>query len=358
MSRLNQHRAISVLKRDLRREEQKKEEEERRMAAEATKIQPLTEQMEGVATLPTGAESAQPKSSSTVRTLLSRRPSTISISSLHRPQFPLKLDLSSIPLKFTEEDATLIKKELGSPVTLAPKSARLFGVNEPHPELITAFSNTPMSTDGHGPQTIGLTIADGIHISQERTSMPLGLGDSSDKPIELDLDSMDIEMANMTDLFGDAVDSGNADNVVEGLFSPLGQSEDETFENPDDLPTEENVLADFQIDSNVNVELFGEFTASASLGRSNETNDSGGVHVDPTGSLLAQFSSSHLVGDKTSPSGNLDLSTTSSETFDLNSIDLSNLESEFFTNGQEPANFAMDMESFINMSTSSSETMA
>lgn len=362
MSTLNQHRAISVLKRDLRREEQKKEEEERRKAAEVATVQPLTEHvLEDTAMQPPGTESAQLNSSPTVRTLPSRRPSTISISSLHRPH-PLKLDLSSMTLKITEEEAALNRKDLGSPVTLAPKSARPFSSNELPPDLMAVFSGTPMSTEVHGPPSIDLTIHDNIHMPQERSSIPLGLGDSSDKPIELDLDTMDIEMANMTDLFGDAADSGSADNAAEGLFSPLEQDEGERLGNPGGLSTKENVLADFQVDSNVNVELFGEFTAGTGLGRSSESNDPTGVQVDPPvpspRSLLAQFSSSHLMGNKSSPSGNLDLSTASTESFDLNSIDLSNLDPGFFTNGQEAPNFSMDMESFINMSAGGSEKIA
>jgi len=328
-----QHRAISVLKRDLRREEQRKEEEEKRKAADVATVQPLTEHvLEDTAMQPPDTESAQLNSSPTVRTLPSRRPSTISISSLHRPH-PLKLDLSSITLKITEEEAALIKKELGSPVTLAPKSARPFNSNE-LPDIMAAFSNTPMSTEVHGPPSIDLTIHDNIHMPQERSSLPLGLGDSSDKPIELDLDSMDIEMANMTDLFGDAE---SADDAAEDLFSPLGQNRGELSENLGGLSTKESVLADFQIDSNMNVEV--------------------DPPVPSPGSLLAQFSSSHLMGNKSSPSGNPDLSTASTETFDLSSIDLSNLD-PFFTNGQEAPNFSMDMESFMNMSAGGSEKIA
>jgi hypothetical protein len=333
----NQHRAISVLKRDLRREEQRKEEDERRKAADVATVQPLTERvLEDTAMQPPDTESAQLNSSPTVRTLPSRRPSTISISSLHRPH-PLKLDLSSMTLKITEEEAALIRKDLGSPVTLAPKSARPFSSNELPPDLMAAFSSTPMSTEVHGPPSIDLTIHDNIHMPQDRSSIPLGLGDSSDKPIELDLDSMDIEMANMTDLFGDAADSGSADNAAEGLFSPLGQDEGEGPENPGGLSTKENVLADFQIDSNMNVEV--------------------DPPVPSPGSLLAQFSSSQLMGNKSSSSGNPDLSTASTESFDLSSIDLSNL-GPFFTNGQEAQNFSMDMESFINMSAGGSEKIA
>jgi hypothetical protein len=202
---------------------------------------------------------------------------------------------------------------------------------------MAAFSTTPMSTEVHGPPSIDLTIHDNIHMPQEQSSLPLGLGDSSDKPIELDLDSMDIEMANMTDLFGDAADSGSADDAAEDLFSPLGQNGGEGSENPGGLSTKEGVLPDFQIDSNMNVEV--------------------GPPVPSPGSLLAQFSSSHLMGNKSSPSGNPDLSTASTESFDLSSIDLSNLE-PFFTNGQEAPNFSMDMESFMDMSAGGSEKIA
>jgi hypothetical protein len=136
------------LKRDLRREEQKKQEEERRNLAN---IQPMIEDT----TQPPDMETTLPKSATA--TLLGRRPSAVSISSLQRPQFPLKLDLSSASLRITEEEAAMFRKDLGSPVTLAPKSARTAGPNEFPSDLMMAFSNAPIQS---GPSTMDLTMSD------------------------------------------------------------------------------------------------------------------------------------------------------------------------------------------------------
>lgn len=115
-----------------------------------------------------------------------RRPSAISISSLHRPAFPHKLDLSSVSFRMpTDENA--IQSGLGSPVTLAPKSARPTGAND-LPDFI--FPSGSDSTSR--PPDVDLTIPD----IMPSTSVDLSAGGSSDKPIELDLEEeLDVNVA-------------------------------------------------------------------------------------------------------------------------------------------------------------------
>jgi hypothetical protein len=262
-----------------------------------------------------------------------RRGSAISISSLHRPQlFPLKLDLSSTSLRITEEEAAMFQKGLASPVTLAPKSARL-GPNEFPPEFMAAFANSSVQPDVTSePPAIDLTLPNSLHVPQEEndsdSAMNNGVGDTSDKPIELDLD---IEMANMTDIFGDPdPDDSEDSNIRDGLFSPVLNEEQPQAENF------ENFVA--------NPDLVSQLAAAEpSILQSHSTS------VPSPGSLLAQFSSSRMMDHKPSPSDNVPIIT---ENFDINAIDLSNLPTGFFSNAQDSGvSFPMDMEAFLTLGT-------
>jgi hypothetical protein len=284
-------------------------------------------------------------------TLLARRPSAVSISSLQRPHFPLKLDLSSASLRITEEEAAMFKKDLGSPVTLAPKSARPTGPNEFSSDLMLAFSNA-QSDLVHGSSSMDLTMSDS-HMTEE----PLQLGNrTADKAIELELD-MDIDMANMTDLFGDSAHSENQTNAVGGLFIPLKQSQESQPGGSGDVPSKDNVLSGFEIDADVDAELFGEFHPNAGLEQENQANTTtgvpSGISVPSPGSLLAQFSASDLEDSKASISANDDFKqSVSGEGFDMTSIDLSKLDAGFFAAGQNSEmDFRVDME-FMSMDTS------
>lgn len=311
------------MKRDLLREEQKKEEEKRN-AAKVASVGPMIEDT----AQPSDTERTLPKNS--MAASLARRPSTVSISSLQRPQ-SLKLDLSSTPLRITEEEAAMFQKDLGSPVTLAPKSARPVGPNEFPPDLMMAFSNTPLQTDL-------------VHTMDPQE--PLQVGNATmDKTIDLDLD-MDIDMANMTDLFGDPADSENATSAVDRLFIPLKVDEGNHTGDNGNLPQKENILEGFHINASVDAELFGEFNPDTGLtheGRVNTTGVQSGSSVPSPGSILAQFSTSELQDSEISISVNPTLSS-SGGGFDIGSIDLPNLDSGFFSAGQNPdIEFHVDM---------------
>ncbi|KJA29340.1 hypothetical protein HYPSUDRAFT_196712 [Hypholoma sublateritium FD-334 SS-4] len=335
-----------ALKRDLRREEEKIEAETRRKNVEALMLPPalpasaeIAMDMPGSQSVSEGA-ATNPRNSPLLSTSSARRPSAISISSLHRPQFPLKLDLSATSLRITEEEAALFHKGLASPVTLAPKSARPMGPNEFPPELMAAFaasSAVPMDNN-HDIPLLGLGV---------------GLGDSSDKPIELDLDAMDIEMANMTGAFGNPVEAGESGNSHDGLFSPLlgggdGAHLDESNLMQSAQHAVGNASSNFHIDSSTTDDLFGGLTPSADLGVDLDGSATSLLQpqsssIPSHGDLLAQFTDpAALLHDKVSSSDNPVIHDADAS-FDINSLDLTNLNSEFFSNSGSPEIHFMGM---------------
>jgi hypothetical protein len=100
---------------------------------------------------------------------------------------------------------------LGSPVTLAPRSAKPSAVGDLPPDLLSALSNPthiPTSAVNIGSDTIDLT----LDPPAANGSTMAGLGNSADKPIELDFD---VEM--MPELFGSA---GNEPSITGGGADP------------------------------------------------------------------------------------------------------------------------------------------
>ncbi|KAF8807634.1 hypothetical protein BYT27DRAFT_7189712 [Phlegmacium glaucopus] len=334
-------RAINVLKRDLLREEKRiMKIEERRRHSDTLMLPPSLPMTSEIR--PEGSTIQPPidgtltylKDSPIINTITGRRASAISISSLHRPQFPLKLDLSSTSLRITEEEAAIFTKGLASPVTLAPKSARL-GPNEFPPEFMAAFANSSVPSDAAPePSTMDLTLPIPLHVPQEQdgSTMNNGVGDSSDKPIELDLD---IEMANMTDLFGDPDPEDS--NINDGLFSPVlteGESEQPQAENFVNFAANPDLVSQLAI-------------TEPSILQSDSTS------VPSPGSLLAQFP--RMMDHKPSPSDNATIPSMT-ETFDISTIDLSNLPTGFFSNTQDSGvSFPMDMEAFLTLGTGGEE---
>lgn len=132
-----------------------------------------------------------------------RRASTISLSSLQRPPFPHKLDLSATALRINPDDPLSLQSGLASPVTLAPKSS----ISRHPPDLL-----------GGQHVDIDLTLDDddiAMSTSHLAGGSITGVGSSADKPIELDLD---LEM----DLFGDGgQQSAGASGVSAPHVSPV-----------------------------------------------------------------------------------------------------------------------------------------
>ncbi|KAF9456803.1 hypothetical protein BDZ94DRAFT_315042 [Collybia nuda] len=357
-----QLRAISVLQRDIHREERRLQEVENASIATRTRSK-------STSLSPTSARTALPPTSdadiSQVGTAHptpansppapnsivgpGRRPSAISISSLHRPAFPLKLDLSSTALRITPEEASLFSTGLASPVTLAPKSARPVGPDEFPPELMAAFA----SSNGVLNPTvdIDLTVSD---TDQDNVKMHVdgNVGNSADKPIELDLDSMDISM---TDLFGDAPDSNSADvTSTDGLFSPVVG--DTNMINDSAVKQEDPADRDFLVTlspPNNDEDIFATLAVQAGpTPHLPEKTIQPLPSVPSPGALLATFSSSQLQ-DINSSANNSNISGGETQ-FDL--LDLSNLGHGLFENESEHTlGFPMDMEDFLNMGRVSEE---
>ncbi|KAI0035238.1 hypothetical protein K488DRAFT_23717, partial [Vararia minispora EC-137] len=196
--------AVAVLQRDLNREEARmKAEADLLAAAEAAKTAAAQHSPPDVDMAPAPALAAEsvssiqstPLASPSIHTTPSaRRPSTISFSSLNRPQFAQKLDLSAAALHFSPDE---IDGRPPSPVTLAPKSARPSSAgNDFSPEFMASSMLSEQPSGSNRPVDIDLTLDD------VPTMESSGLGSSADRPIELDLDIDMTAMSNI-DLFGD-----------------------------------------------------------------------------------------------------------------------------------------------------------
>lgn len=353
-----QLRAITVLQRDLRLAEDriKKAEASSKSLAEQeviampppqTPISPASS-TSGLSRQPTDLSPSEVKSPvSSTSTFPARRPSAISISSLHRPAFPLKLDLSTTSLRATTQESSMFSDGLASPVTLAPKSARAMGPNEFPPELMAAFA-TASAIDSR-PVDIDLTIP---QMDVEPTK-----GDSSDKPIELDLDDMemDIDMSNMTDLFGDPTDTNSPDMraSVDDLFSPVdGDSVGPPSTIPEAASSKEgdNFLNQFGVSEDMFASLDSTIHVNDNpLPPQPPTSPTPSSAARPTSprSLANTFSSTSEINDL-GQVGPTELP--ADATFDLNSFDLSHLSPGFFATAPESeSNFPIDMEDFLHM---------
>lgn len=313
-------------------------------------IPPLTIPLDPSLSPSTSKQSSPPIPSGT--TPAARRQSTISLSSLNRPQFPHKLDLSAAALRINPEE---IQSGLASPVTLAPKSGRITATNEYPPDLFAtmhpSMSNGPVPDPSNNvtnrPVDIDLTL------DSDPPQTQVGLGNSADKPIELDLD---IEMA---DLFSDGVDGVDGNNQdLFGVPPPPTTGDAESV--PKKEGEDQNMSMDMMDFSGVREagpvpeDLFqslanqsndGEgsgFFASDSLAPAPENNEPGsstqGAVVSP-GTILANMGGS---------SSGQDGATGGDTNFDLANIDFETFTSTFDFNGAEDG--GLDMDALLNLS--------
>ncbi|KAG9223230.1 hypothetical protein PLEOSDRAFT_1111261 [Pleurotus ostreatus PC15] len=272
-------RAVSVLQRDLAREERRVEEEEAAAAAiKAANDKPLLTSITTADSADVG-ESSQPKTptrpspGSNAANPLNRRPSSISISSLHRAPFPLKLDLSSPSLRTSPEDVALFSGGLASPIVLGQRPLMSTGPPpEFNPELLSAFASS--APDGR--VDIDLTLADSDNMvvgGQELAN----IGNSADKPIELDLESMDIDMENM--LFGQGRDATVSDNP---------------FSSADGMQVEDDPSKGVKAEENIDADILDALTATAPHDHDNIFGD------------LSQENTNTVMGDGSNAPTNLD----------------------------------------------------
>ncbi|EPS99611.1 hypothetical protein FOMPIDRAFT_33578, partial [Fomitopsis schrenkii] len=279
---LRQH-AMTVLQRDIRREEQRLKAEAAAAAAAAKAATSLTSSPTMSPTSPSmvnpfiGPPTESSPDSTDTKSLPtpSRRQSTVSLSSLQRPNFQHKLDLSSASMRINPEEILSIPSGLSSPVTLAPKSSHRA---LPQELVMAALSEANRSVD------IDLTVTDAdMEIQQAAgaaaaVSLDPTAGTSADKPIELDLD-MDM------DIFAAANAAAGGSNQQMFSQSPAHPSVGETSNMmPDVKPKQEE---DFFSDA------LHAGTAPGDMGDI-LTSLGGGA---PTGS-----GQPHIIGDATHPS--------------------------------------------------------
>jgi len=231
----------------------------------------------------------------------------------------------------------MFQSGLASPVTLAPKSARAIGPNEFPPDMLAAFASSA--------QTIDLTM------DNDGSSMKVGMdnvGSTADKPIELDLEGMDIDMT-MTDLFGDTADtvSNDVNATMEGLFSPIVMEPEANQDNNTgkSIKTEGPFLEALG-QSNHEDDIFSSLDV-----QSQQSKDTSSVtrSAPSPASLIASFeTASQLQAMDPMSSSTVPVS---EAPFDIGALDLSHLThlspSFFGTASETDMSFSMDMDHFM-----------
>jgi len=290
-------RAIAVLQRDLDRA--KAQEQAEREAEALRNLPPPEPEVVPESNNPAGPSVGSPSSAlpmdpsglsaSGTQKLVPgagslRRQSTISLSSLSRPQAPHKLDLSPETMRITPGEIVQgLGGGLHSPVTLAPKSGRLTATSE-FPDLMAALAARPVDID--------LTV-----MREEGAMAHVGLdpslGSSAERPIELDLDGVEIDMD--VSLFGDepmndmssanlfnsttavAEDNPSAASLLEAMQRAAGvQQASVDF----DMAMGQMDSIDFSLDSMMNTSDMGMMDVGALLDMGAET----GIQAEGQGS--------------------------------------------------------------------------
>jgi hypothetical protein len=345
----------------LRQEERRIEEAEKASAAVASRTRSKSKSLSPTSTriplpaapdstiaadasLPTNPQQPTPISSHPTHGSIvgpGRRPSAISISSLQRPNIPLKLDLSPSSLRISTEEASLFSNGLASPVTLAPKSARAVGPGEFPPDFMTAFTSSTGVLNQ--PVDIDLTIPDGDQPNSDEIKMSIdpNIGSTADKPIQLDLDTMDIDMA-ITDIFGGSSDNSSAEasNTMDGLFSPVVGNTG----LPSDFKSskvEGSFLDSFNQPSS---DMFASLGPDGLDHQSQQSKASPPtIEAAPSpGLLLANLSSPQL------PASTSSNNAPGESQFDLNAY-FSSLTSKLFSSPESDLNFSMDISDFLDL---------
>jgi hypothetical protein len=175
--------------------------------------------------------------------MAARRQSTISLSSLNRPQFPHKLDLSSAALRINPAELAQGLGGLPSPVTLAPKSGRATATSEFPPDFMAALAASEMATR---PVDIDLTMLPEEGPATAHVGLDATLGSSADRPIELDLEGMDIDMTSVDVTVGVDVKTLFGDEPTSGISTALfDDTTGATGSNGGNPPSPGSLLATF-----------------------------------------------------------------------------------------------------------------
>lgn len=234
---------------------------------------------------------------------------------------------------------------LASPVTLAPKSARAVGPNEFPPELMAAFASSGTVLDQDVGMGLTISAPDEHSHNDAKLSMDANVGSTADKPIELDLEAMDIDITNM---FGDSVEP-NAVDTNAGLFSPVMAESDAASTIKSEDKTERSFLDALGQPHNEEEDIFTSLGAQGGSNQPQQSQVSSSIpqSAPSPATLLASFSTSssqlHAESSSSHDPG-------SDAQFDLNTLDLSSLSTGFF--GDPPdadMNFPMDINAFLNL---------
>ncbi|KAF8272355.1 hypothetical protein EI94DRAFT_1796251 [Lactarius quietus] len=243
-------RAIAVLQRDLdRAKAQEKAEREaealRNMPPPEPEVVAVSSNPAELLAHPTDVSGLSAQKSGAGSFLAARRQSTISLSSLNRPQFPHKLDLSSATLRINPTElAQGLGGGLPSPVTLAPKSGRATATNEFPPDFMAALAASEMA---NRPVDIDLTMLPEEASATAHVGLDSSLGSSADRPIELDLEGMDIDMTNVDVTVGVDVKTLFGDEPTGGISTSnlFGDTTEALGGNGGNAPSPGSLLATF-----------------------------------------------------------------------------------------------------------------
>ncbi|KAJ8489659.1 hypothetical protein ONZ45_g13500 [Pleurotus djamor] len=281
---------------------------------------------------PTSASTPRPSPSGSSNNPMSRRPSNISISSLHRAPFPLKIDLPSPSLRMSQDDMSAFSGKLASPINL--NSAQALGPPEFNAELMAAFASA--APDGVD-RTVDIDLTtDDVEVGGQEL---ITMGNTADKPIELDLDSMDIDIASMTDLFGDTTEPSNDGDA----FSADAVLPDKPVKSEEDLDIQ--ILDAFTSGSADHDDIFGlAGDASGDLPEVKPPSDAQLSHAQSPGSMLASFEAA------TANLGSLDTQpTASSQNLSIPDGGFEFLGPEYFANAQDHGSTStMDFQQLLN----------
>lgn len=370
-----------MLQRDLTREERRIEREAKEAAAKSNESTSQVVQVTrpNSPSVDTPSQNTAPSDQSSDlstskqgKTPLStplRRQSTISLSSLQRPAFPHKLDLSASALRIAPDE--VIPSGLSSPVTLAPKSARA---------SVPPDINFSLDTVANGPVDIELDRSVPIDLTGPQAELDLhavgpsamaaagsmhmdpSLGSSADKPIELDFD---MEM----DMFADSRGpSANLSEPMQGLFDPQAGAANP---NPAELGGTKVEGDDINMDmfnslssvgeSGAGEDIFKSLDAGMSASTQTQSNGGGpsqtmssnpGLH-HPSG-LPAPSPGSLMAGLEVSSAQATEQNANNAGSFDFN-IDFS-FDSAFLgAQSGEPDMNLMDMQSYFDMGSSNGD---
>ena len=356
-----------VLQRDIRREEQRLKAEADAVAA-AAKAAADAEAAAAVTSSPTmsptspsmsnpftglplesSPDGMNPKSLPTP----ARRQSTVSLSSLQRPNFQHKLDLSGASLRINPEELLSIPSGLSSPVTLAPKSSHRA---IPQELVMAALSEASRPVD------IDLTVTDADMEMQQAAgaavaSLDPTAGTSADKPIELDLD-----MDGLFSAAADAAAAAAAGGSHQQMFSqssahPLG-GEAATMA-PDVKPKQEDFFSDALNAGAPSGDMGDILTSLGGVvppegGQSHDMNDAPRQSLSLSSPMKAPSPGTILAGFDAHPTG---VPGQPNDThFDINSMDLGGFGADMFdANHQDAGMSVSEMEDMFNIDGSGGE---